>query len=82
MYYNELIKQLVHTFTEESEQLKGFVQINIIYTPTQSDFIFTKKITPQVRLEARQTFPLNSETTMDRQLTSLFKTFNRVKNYK
>ena len=82
MYYNELIKELIKVFTKESEQLRKSVQINIIHSSTQTEFIFTKEITPQATLEARQVFPLNSETIMERQLVALFKTFNRVKNYK
>ena len=80
MYYDELVKELVKTFTKESEQIEKAVQINIIYSSTRTDFIFTRKITVNGKIEARHVFPLNSETIMDKQLVALFKTFYRVKD--
>ena len=80
MYYNELVKELVKVFTKESEKIGKAVQINIIHSSTRTDFIFTKKITVNGKIEARHVFPLNSETIMDKQLVALFKTFNRIKN--
>ena len=80
MYYDELVKELIKTFTKESEQIGKAVQITIIYSSTRTDFIFTKKITVNKKIEARHVFPLNSETIMDKQLVALFKTFYGVKN--
>ena len=81
MYYHALVKEIVKEFTEQSKEVGEAFQINIFYSETQAVFIFTKKFATNGVLEARHVFPLGSESLMDRQLTSLFTTFYRTKNF-
>ena len=81
MYYHTLIEEIVKEFTKQSKQVGQTFQINIFYSETQTVFIFTKKFAINGVLEARHVFPLKSESLMDRQLTSLFTTFYRTKNF-
>ena len=81
MYYHALIKEIVKEFTKQSKEVGQAFQINIFYSETQAVFIFTKKFATNGVLEARHVFPLRSESLMDRQLTSLFTTFYRTKNF-
>ena len=81
MYYHALIEEIVKEFTKQSKEVGQAFQINIFYSETQAVFIFTKKFAINGVLEARHVFPLKSESLMDRQLTSLFTTFYRTKNF-
>ena len=81
MYYHALVKEIVKEFTKQSKEVGEAFQINIFYSETQAVFIFTKKFATNGVLEARHVFPLRSESLMDRQLTSLFTTFYRTKNF-
>ena len=81
MYYHALIKEIVKEFTKQSKEVGQAFQINIFYSETQAVFIFTKKFATNGVLEARHVFPLRSESLMDSQLTSLFTTSYRTKNF-
>ena len=81
MYYHALVKEIVKEFTKQFKEVGEAFQINIFYSETQAVFIFTKKFATNGVLEARHVFPLRSESLMDRQLTSLFTTFYRTKNF-
>ena len=81
MYYHALIIEIAKEFTKQSKQVGKAFQINIFYSETQTVFIFTKKFVINGVLEACHVFPLRSESLMDRQLTSLFTTFYRTKNF-
>ena len=81
MYYHALIEEIVKEFTKQSKEVGQAFQINIFYSETQTVFIFTKKFAINGVLEACHVFPLRSESLIDRQLTSLFTTFYRTKNF-
>ena len=79
MYYNALI---IKEFTKQIKHLGKVVQINIMYSEMSTTFVFIRRLKINGTLEVRHVFPLNTPDLMDEQLEYLFKTFNRIKNFK